>query len=232
MSVNHVTKVVQFGEHKFELITFLYNGEILIFSSTFAKILGYHALEDWNNVFQTKVSKKNQHEYQDLNIIMPTNVFFHPKSKFINEAGLSELIDESKMPKADEFRLCIKDAIKQLRGSDNYNQRENDGPSTSLNAVKRSLNDQSNEVEVLRKIQKLSEEKQEINNKLIQTKTRLEELQKQLNQHASENKSHIEKIRRQDAQIVDLLVERERLKSMQNLILKLLSNNTNLSSND
>lgn len=73
-------------------------------ANAFGDVLGYI---DANNAVRLNVSPQNQIEYKQLNLIVINNKTLHPMTKFINEAGLYELILKSKMPNAKDFKNWV-----------------------------------------------------------------------------------------------------------------------------
>ncbi|AMF83837.1 bro-B [Cnaphalocrocis medinalis granulovirus] len=111
---------VQFANSELEITTVKDNdGELWLLANPFARILEYSNAPNAINKF---VSEKNQKCYKNidrgdyviksarigLTVGRPiTSSLIQPKSKFINRAGLFELIQASQMPKAKEFREWI-----------------------------------------------------------------------------------------------------------------------------
>lgn len=104
---NSLRIIVQYGNQKLEVVSIKdYEGQVWMLANPFARILEY---SNAPKAIAHYVGKDNQ---QCLNNIQSAQVgqitsSLHPMSKFINRAGLFELIQSSRMPKAQEFRNWI-----------------------------------------------------------------------------------------------------------------------------
>nr|AGE61316.1 BRO-A [Chrysodeixis chalcites nucleopolyhedrovirus]AGE61764.1 BRO-A [Chrysodeixis chalcites nucleopolyhedrovirus] len=101
---------VRFGNEDIVVVTiFDDNGQLWMLANPFARILEY---SNAPKAISTFVSDKNQLCFENLKSSQSrqtcmTSSFVQAKSKFINRAGLFELIQNSKMPKAQEFKQWI-----------------------------------------------------------------------------------------------------------------------------
>lgn len=98
---------VQFANADLEVISVKdKDGQSWMLANPFAKILEYSVLNKaiWSHV--SEENKKNLDDLQPFRIGMVTSSL-HPHSKFINRAGLFELIQASRMPKAQDFKKWI-----------------------------------------------------------------------------------------------------------------------------
>ncbi|ACF05381.1 BRO C II [Adoxophyes orana nucleopolyhedrovirus] len=103
---NH-QKRVRFFNHMIEIISVTTeDNQLWILASPFAKLLYYTKA---NDAIELNVSKENKKIYKEIKSIntMPTTTIIRPKSKFINCAGLFELIDASFMPNIHKFKRWI-----------------------------------------------------------------------------------------------------------------------------
>lgn len=92
------------------------NGEPWMVANPFARILEY---SNAPNAITKYVSDKNQ---QCLINVGQITSSLHPKTKFINRAGLFELIQSSRMPKAQEFKSWVNsDLLPKLCDDGDYN---------------------------------------------------------------------------------------------------------------
>ena len=90
-----------------EVVSFTVNGILWLLANPFAQALGYSNKSD---AIRKHVNAKNQVEYKELNPRNEndsTSISIQPRSKFINENGLYELILNSKMPGAKLFQSWI-----------------------------------------------------------------------------------------------------------------------------
>nr|QNH90668.1 bro-a [Mamestra configurata nucleopolyhedrovirus B] len=160
---------VQFGSQDLEVVSLRdEEGQLWMLANPFAKILEYSKA---NKAVATHVSSQNQRFWEELksyhsgttsmtsssqheNISSPqfeeigmTSSSVQAKSKFINRSGLFELIQASKMPKAQEFRNWINsDLLPKLCENGNYNMAT-DAPMEiveGMNAVHSVTNDGKN----------------------------------------------------------------------------------------
>ncbi|AIE47749.1 bro [Peridroma alphabaculovirus] len=97
---------VKFGTQDLEVIS-LHDekGQLWMLANPFARILKYTSAP---NAVTKFVSKKNQKQYQNI-IQNKAYVLLNiqPKSKFVNQSGLIELVFKSKMRYAAEFRYWL-----------------------------------------------------------------------------------------------------------------------------
>nr|AGE61330.1 BRO-B [Chrysodeixis chalcites nucleopolyhedrovirus]AGE61778.1 BRO-B [Chrysodeixis chalcites nucleopolyhedrovirus] len=99
--------MTSFGNENLEVVCVVdESGERWMLANPFAKILEY---SNAPNAIAKYVSDKNQLCIEDCRSshIGQITSLLHPKTKFINKAGLFELIQNSKMPKAQEFKQWI-----------------------------------------------------------------------------------------------------------------------------
>jgi prophage antirepressor-like protein len=104
-------KTFDFNGEDLEVFVVTCNGVLWMLANRFASILGYSRL---NRAITTHVSECNQVEYKKIdprrNDVDESRRYpssFHPQTKFINEAGLFELIMKSKMKRATDFQDWI-----------------------------------------------------------------------------------------------------------------------------
>nr|UVZ35029.1 BRO-B [Melanchra picta nucleopolyhedrovirus] len=157
---------VQFGTQDLEVVSLRdEEGQLWMLANSFARILEYSKA---NKAVATHVSFQNQRFWEELksyhfgttsitsssqheNIRSPrfeeigmTSLSVQAKSKFINRAGLFELIQASKMPKAQEFRNWINsDLLVKLCDTGEYHM-QTDAPADiaeGMNAVHSVTND-------------------------------------------------------------------------------------------
>nr|QEE79911.1 bro-b [Mamestra configurata nucleopolyhedrovirus A] len=135
---------VQFGTQDLEVVSLRdEKGQLWMLANPFAKILEYSVLNKaiWSHV--SEPNKKNLEKLQPFQHGMVTSSL-HPQSKFINRAGLFELIQASKMPKAQEFRNWINsDLLVKLCDTGEYHM-QTDAPADiaeGMNAVHAATND-------------------------------------------------------------------------------------------
>ncbi|AUA60286.1 BRO-A [Operophtera brumata nucleopolyhedrovirus] len=141
-----VTKV-QFADQELEVKSLVDETGIKWFlANPFARILGYSRS---NDAIRINVSSNNQKQFNDLkasinemgarNInvldVLDVTSSIHPQSKFINEAGLFELIQSSSMPKAKEFKQWVNsDLLPKLAKTGEYNMVQ-DAPKEAIEAM-------------------------------------------------------------------------------------------------
>ncbi|BAG74626.1 baculovirus repeated ORF c [Helicoverpa armigera NPV NNg1] len=135
---------VQFANSELEVISIKDdNGELWMLANPFARILEY---SNANRAVRVHVLEKNQ---CILEKIRPDHcglddVTLHPLSKFINRAGLFELIQASRMPKAKEFRDWINSDLLPKLCDDGKYDMATDAPvgiAMGMNAVHAIAND-------------------------------------------------------------------------------------------
>lgn len=108
-------RTVQFGDTSIKILSVYLNDVLFMVANPFAKALKY---VNYTNAVAKFVSKNNQMMYRELKKTLSLRNSLHPKTKFINERGLYELINGSKMPKAKEFHLWVTtDMLPKLRDS-------------------------------------------------------------------------------------------------------------------
>nr|WIE95284.1 hypothetical protein [Microctonus hyperodae filamentous virus] len=165
VSTTHV-----FAGEKLEVVTVVdENGIKWFLANPFARILGY---SNTNKAIRVHVSDENGCILTDLRSAhngLIENHALHPRSKFINQAGIFELINCSKMPKAQEFRQWVNsDLLPKLCDNGIYDMVQ-DAPNNiqqAMNTVHQVTNEgasaswaTNNEIEVLRLKLELSEQK-------------------------------------------------------------------------
>ncbi|ABQ51960.1 bro-1 [Spodoptera litura granulovirus] len=93
--------VYKYGEEYIRVVSIVdNNSEVWYLANPFAKVLNY---SNYHNAVSKLVSPQNQKQL--MNIDNNDNFkSLHPYSKFINQAGLFELIQSSCMPKAQQFK--------------------------------------------------------------------------------------------------------------------------------
>ncbi|AJP09006.1 Bro6 [Heliothis virescens ascovirus 3f] len=139
---------VQFGNTDLEVISVKDNyGQLWLLANPFARILEY---SNAPNAIAKFVSEKNQiciDKIQSPRCAENSEEItssLHPRSKFINRAGLFELIQASRMPKAKEFRDWINtDLLPKLCDEGRYDMAT-DAPieiANGMNAVHAITND-------------------------------------------------------------------------------------------
>ncbi|AYD68168.1 bro6 [Heliothis virescens ascovirus 3h] len=97
-----VTKI-KFGDKEVETYTVNFNGEKWMVANPFAEALGYM---NKKKAIQQHVSAKNQTNYSEIQGSQSGTLALslHPQTKFINRAGVFELINASDMPGAKRFQ--------------------------------------------------------------------------------------------------------------------------------
>nr|WRQ96480.1 bro-d [Mamestra configurata nucleopolyhedrovirus A]WRQ96800.1 bro-c [Mamestra configurata nucleopolyhedrovirus B]WRQ96963.1 bro-c [Mamestra configurata nucleopolyhedrovirus B] len=112
---------VNFGNQELEVVSVKdCNNQLWLLANPFARILQY---ANSRNAIAKFVSVNNQLQLHDLKAprIEALASSIHPQSKFINRAGLFELIQGSKMPKAKEFRNWVNsDLLVKLSDTGEY----------------------------------------------------------------------------------------------------------------
>ncbi|BAC67345.1 baculovirus repeated ORF [Adoxophyes honmai nucleopolyhedrovirus] len=128
--IENYQKRVRYFNHVVEIISVTTeDNQLWILASPFAKLLFYTKA---NDAIELYVSKENKKIYKDIKSsrCIPTTVVIRHKSKFINCAGLFELIDASLMPNIHKFKRWIEykllPVINQIKDySINHNIDEN-----------------------------------------------------------------------------------------------------------
>nr|WIE95342.1 hypothetical protein [Microctonus hyperodae filamentous virus] len=133
--MSQVSKHVFAGE-ELEVVTVVDDqGEKWFLANPFAHILGYARA---NKAICEHVSLKNQQELGEIQVHRDGALENHPihlQSKFINQAGIFELINSSKMPKAQEFRQWVNaDLLPKLCDNGEYTINQ-DAPSSIQQAL-------------------------------------------------------------------------------------------------
>lgn len=137
---------IQFGAQNLQVISVCdENNELWLLANPFAKILEYSNV---NKAVRVHVSSQNQCSFEGLKsahigLTSFTSSSIQAKSKFINRAGLFELIQASRMPKAQEFRDWVNaDLLVKLCDTGEY-QIKNDAPvdiSEGMNVIHQMTN--------------------------------------------------------------------------------------------
>nr|QGX02320.1 bro-d [Mamestra configurata nucleopolyhedrovirus A] len=134
---------VNFGNQELEVVSVKdCNNQLWLLANPFARILQY---ANSRNAIAKFVSVNNQLQLHDLKAprIEALASSIHPQSKFINRAGLFELIQGSKMPKAKEFRNWVNsDLLVKLSDTGEY-RMPTDAPiaaSEAMNVVHKVCN--------------------------------------------------------------------------------------------
>ncbi|AXN77272.1 bro7 [Heliothis virescens ascovirus 3i] len=132
---------VQFAGHDLNVISVRdVHGELWLLANPFARILEYSRA---NDAVRQHVSVNNSKNYEEIKsrrftVTHVTSSSVQAKSKFINRAGLFELIQASRMPKAQEFRDWINsDLLPKLCDEGKYDMAA-DAPceiASGMNAV-------------------------------------------------------------------------------------------------
>nr|WIE95337.1 hypothetical protein [Microctonus hyperodae filamentous virus] len=141
--MSQVSKHV-FADEELEVVTVMDDqGEKWFLANPFARILDYSNV---NRAIRVHVNAKYQVEVGEMQVDQNGLVLkgIHPQSKFINRAGIFELINASKMPKAKEFRNWINaELLPQLCDNGDYNMKK-DAPQQiqqAMNVVHQVTND-------------------------------------------------------------------------------------------
>nr|WUR10822.1 Bro-e [Calliteara abietis nucleopolyhedrovirus] len=99
---------IKFGDKEVETYTVDFNGEKWMAANSFAKALNYSIPHIAITKFVTNENQKNYNQINPIRIasnksfVLPRNI--KPNSKFINQAGVFELINASDMPGAKRFK--------------------------------------------------------------------------------------------------------------------------------
>nr|AOL57036.1 BRO-A [Chrysodeixis includens nucleopolyhedrovirus]QGW49165.1 BRO-A [Chrysodeixis includens nucleopolyhedrovirus]QGW49445.1 BRO-A [Chrysodeixis includens nucleopolyhedrovirus]QGW49725.1 BRO-A [Chrysodeixis includens nucleopolyhedrovirus]QGW49865.1 BRO-A [Chrysodeixis includens nucleopolyhedrovirus] len=134
----------QFANADLEVISIMDDaGQLWFLANPFATMLNYGRPNDAIRNHVTNSNVRN-YEYFRARRIDVDDVTLHPKSKFINRAGLFELIQASRMPRAQEFRDWINsDLLPKLCDKGEYSMAK-DAPvdiAVGMNAVHVATND-------------------------------------------------------------------------------------------
>ncbi|AJP09007.1 Bro7 [Heliothis virescens ascovirus 3f] len=135
---------VKFNDQELEVISVKDEaGQLWILANPFASVLNYGRPNDAIRNHVTEINVRN-YEYFKARRFNVDDVTLHPLSKFINRAGLFELIQASRMPKAKEFRDWINsDLLPKLCDEGRYDMAT-DAPieiANGMNAVHAITND-------------------------------------------------------------------------------------------
>lgn len=137
---NNIIKL-QFANTDLEVISVKdKDGQLWLLANPFARILEYSKP---NKAILEKVSQQNTKNLEQLRsyrigTVDDSWMSLHPQSKFINRAGLFELIQGSRMPKAQEFKKWVNsDLLPKLCDEGNYNMIVDAPPeiACAMNAV-------------------------------------------------------------------------------------------------
>lgn len=135
---------VQFANTDLEVVSIRdENGQLWLLANPFARILEY---SNANKAVRVHVLVKNQCCFETIRPARSglDDVTLHPLSKFINRAGLFELIQASRMPKAVEFKNWINSVLLPKLCDDGNYDMARDAPmemSNAMNAVHAVAND-------------------------------------------------------------------------------------------
>ncbi|GIY22387.1 hypothetical protein CEXT_514971 [Caerostris extrusa] len=100
-------KVVSFAGVDIEVASIVHDDQVWLLANPFARILGFQRL---NDAIQYAVTSSNLKSLAELGGRVAAPSRGNPiqkRSKFINRAGLFELIDKSRMPRAIEFKHWV-----------------------------------------------------------------------------------------------------------------------------
>ncbi|GIY52790.1 baculovirus repeated ORF c [Caerostris extrusa] len=100
-------KVVSFAGVDIEVASIVHDDQVWLLANPFARMLGFQKL---NDVIRYAVTSSNVKSLSELGGRVAAPSRGNPiqkRSKFINRAGLFELIDQSRMPKAIEFKHWV-----------------------------------------------------------------------------------------------------------------------------
>ncbi|AAR28918.1 bro-j [Leucania separata nucleopolyhedrovirus] len=116
---------VQFANNNLEVVSIMdEEGQLWMLANPFARILEYSRANDAVRQHVSEFNHKNFEEIKSRRFIVTsmTSSSVQAKSKFINRAGLFELIQASRMPKAQEFKNWINsDLLPKLCQDGSYN---------------------------------------------------------------------------------------------------------------
>lgn len=134
---------VSFGNQQLEVISIEHDKERWMLANPFARILEY---SNYNKAVRIHVSVQNQICLEEIRVAHngPITSSIHPMSKFINRAGLFELIQGSKMPKAQEFKQWVNSDLLVKLCNDGEYKMVTDAPmeiAQGMNAVYSVTND-------------------------------------------------------------------------------------------
>nr|WRQ96261.1 bro-b [Mamestra configurata nucleopolyhedrovirus A] len=119
------------------------HGEPWMVANPFAMVLQYYKPNDAVRKHVSEINQKTLEELQSDHCGLITSSL-HPKTKFINRAGLFELIQSSRMPKAQEFKNWVNsDLLPKLCNDGDYNMVK-DAPidiTQSMNVIHSVTND-------------------------------------------------------------------------------------------
>lgn len=129
---------VNFGNQKLEVVSVKdCNNQLWLLANPFARILQYVSAP---NAIAKFVSNNNQRSFENIKShhsdeTYVTSSYVQAKSKFINRAGLFELIQASKMPKAQEFKQWVNsDLLGKLSDTGEY-RMQTDAPTSASEAM-------------------------------------------------------------------------------------------------
>ncbi|AYD68169.1 bro7 [Heliothis virescens ascovirus 3h] len=129
---------VHFNDRELEIISVKDDaGKLWMLANPFALVLNYGRPNDAIRNHVTDINVRN-YEYFKARRFNVDDVTLHPMSKFINRAGLFELIQASRMPKAQEFRDWINsDLLPKLCDDGKYDMAADapEGIAMGMNAV-------------------------------------------------------------------------------------------------
>jgi len=138
---------LQINDFKFgsETVTFryIYNDDAIWFvGKDIANMLQY---SDTKRAIQNHVSNYNKHEFERETFCPPLKTLQN-NTKFINEAGLYELIMKSKMPKAKEFQTWVtSEVLPSLRKTGKYSMEQASmKDATNLNVINKAIENDAN----------------------------------------------------------------------------------------
>ncbi|ACH88589.1 BRO-B [Helicoverpa armigera multiple nucleopolyhedrovirus] len=129
---------VNFGNEELKVVSVRdSNDQLWLLANPFARILQY---ANAPKAISTYVGNNNQKYFEELQSSQAgqtyvTSSYVQTKSKFINRAGLFELIQGSKMPKAQEFRNWVNsDLLVKLSDTGEY-RMQTDAPTAASEAM-------------------------------------------------------------------------------------------------
>nr|QNH90555.1 bro-d [Mamestra configurata nucleopolyhedrovirus A] len=125
---------VNFANQELEVISIKHEKERWFLANSFARILQYANAPKAVSTFVSESNQKTYENFQAARLGQITSSI-HPMSKFINRAGLFELIQGSKMPKAQEFRNWVNsDLLVKLSDTGEYCM-QTDAPTAASEAM-------------------------------------------------------------------------------------------------